>query len=109
MRNLHNIQFANCSALTLRKLSYNVTRHSLGIILDKSFVRLRRVLRAVPQEPLGSYIGWLEFVLPGIVARVKFKNGESTVLEESAGHVCFVDRDHHVWFTRLQIADLIDP
>jgi hypothetical protein len=71
-------------------------------------VDLRRVLRAVPQEPPESYIAWSEFVSSGIVAQVKFRNGESTALEESAGHVCFVDRDHNVWFARLRIKNLIN-
>ena len=62
---------------------------------------LRRVLQSVSQDSLESYIAWSEGTLPGITAKVRFRDGYSTVLEESSGHICFVDRDHNVWFTGL--------
>ena len=62
---------------------------------------LRRVLQSVSQDSLESYIAWSEGTLPGITAKVRFRDGYSTVLEESSGHICFVDRDHNVWLTRL--------
>jgi hypothetical protein len=47
----------------------------------------------------GAY--WAEMVYPDIVAMVQFSDKSEGTLEESRGHVCFIDHSHTAYWVRI--------
>jgi hypothetical protein len=62
--------------------------------------RITAVLNAQTTE-VSRYQDWDEWVPQGLVVTIQFYDRTKSVLEESAGHVCFSDYAGTVWWLRI--------